>query len=639
MDMRFRLSTLLFLAVAAAAAMPACSCGGDDEASSGTNGSGPGSGGGGGNGPAASVRVDPAAATLTVELGGAPATQAYKAFATVNGAEVEVTADCDWMVDPGFGSISGGTLTAAARGGTTQVVASCSGATGASDLTIDLAGTILVGAAPADAPDLFDAAPAGSDPARTPVTVYPIDGAIAPRNLPPIDVQWQAAANDLFHVALSAPNLAIDLYTTDLSAMLQDAEWDPIVSTAAGEDLQIEVEGLLLTDPSAKFASAPVTFRISNDNLDKTALYYWASSKSSLMTQTFGATTAPAELKGECTSCHSVSRSGSRIGYSRCVGDCNTIRVGFMRFDKGTNTWLDTVNANHNNPPPGPEPIVGSYTTFAPVGNPFPDDSQSVALVGMSSGTLQLYNPDTGFVVPSNLADVANDDTEGMPTRSALMPDWSPDGKQVVFASTPDPGQWIDLSDGAIAVMNYTYDGTNHAFEAPKFIVTPPLTWPSGTYTNLFFPSFSPDGQYIVFNAARAAWRNNANAAEPGQRLALTDKAGSQVVELTKMNGEGDLDITWPHWAPTTEGEYLWVVFSSQRNYGHKVTADNSNLACKQNGVLQCKQLWIGAVDRQKLAAGLVEDPSAPPVWMPGQDLDADNISPYWTVPTSEIPE
>lgn len=630
--MRFRLSSLLFLAVAAAAAMPACSCGGDDEAT-GSSGTTSGSGGSGGDAQAGTVRVEPAQVALTVELG-ATATQAYKAFATVNGEEREVTTECSWTIDPAFGAIAAGTLTAAAHGGTAQVVATCSGATGSSELTVDLVGTVLAGAAPADAPDLFDAAPAGSDPARTPALVYPIDGAIAPRNLPPIDVQWLAAANDLFHVVLSAPNLEIEVYTTDISAMLVDAHWDAIVGTAAGKDLLIELEGLLLTDPSAKFQGAPVSFRISNDNLDKTALYYWASSQGNLMTQTFGATTAPTPVKGECTSCHSVSRSGSRIGYSRCVGDCNTIRIGFMRFDKATNTWVDTLNASDP-----ANTVVGSYTTFAPVGNPFPDDSQAVALVGMSGGNLALYNPDTGAPVPSNVGDVAIHDATGLPTRAALMPDWSPDGSQIVFTSTPHPGQWIDLSEGAIAVMTYAYDGASHTFGEPQFIVNGPLTLPSGTYSNLFFPSFSPDGQYIVFNAARDTWRNSANAKAPGQRLALTDKAGAGVVELAKMNGEGDLDITWPHWAPMTEGEYLWVVFSSERDYGHKVTAANSNPACIANGVTQCKQLWIGAIDRQKLAAGVVDDPSAPPVWMPGQDMGADNISPYWTVPTSEIPE
>jgi len=102
------------------------------------------------------------------------------------------------------------------------------------------------------------------------------------------------------------------------------------------------------------------------------------------------------------------------------------------------------------------------------------------------------------------------------------------------------------------------------------------------------------------------------------------------------------LDITWPHWAPSPSVDYLWIVFASERNYGHRVTPANSAAACIGNGVKQCKQIWIGAVDRSKLpsdGSAPAVDPSAPPVWMPGQDLDADNISPYWTLPSSNIPQ
>ncbi len=70
------------------------------------------------------------------------------------------------------------------------------------------------------------------------------------------------------------------------------------------------------------------------------------------------------------------------------------------------------------------------------------------------------------------------------------------------------------------------------------------------------------------------------------------------------MNGEGDLDVTWPHWAPGATSDYLWVVFSSERPYGYKVTPENSNPACVANGVKQCKQLWIGAISKDKLKQG-----------------------------------
>jgi len=165
-------------------------------------------------------------------------------------------------------------------------------------------------------------------------------------------------------------------------------------------------------------------------------------------------------------------------------------------------------------------------------------------------------------------------------------------------------------------------------------LVQQPITFNSQSYTNLYFPSFSPDGQLIVFNAARATWRNFTDAKTAGQRLMIVKPSGGAPIDLTSMNGgTGDHDITWPHWAPGQTSDYYWIVFSSERDYGHEVTAATAaGTTCVQNGVKQCKQIWIGAISKAALAAGQL-DPSAPPVWLPGQDTRNDNISPYWTVP------
>jgi hypothetical protein len=83
------------------------------------------------------------------------------------------------------------------------------------------------------------------------------------------------------------------------------------------------------------------------------------------MTQTFGQTNPPTIVKNDCTSCHSVSRSGSRIGYSRCVANnCGELFAGFMRYDRANKIWIDTLDANK-------KVVRGSYTTFAPVGYPY----------------------------------------------------------------------------------------------------------------------------------------------------------------------------------------------------------------------------------------------------------------------------
>ncbi|HEY1955903.1 MAG TPA: hypothetical protein VGH28_09820 [Polyangiaceae bacterium] len=608
-----------------------CACGGDD--STGFDG---GKDGQSDSSVAyANVVVDPPDVSLDVPITGG-VTQDYKAYADVGGqTHVDVTAQCTFTVgDPTLGGFTAAKFASAARGGDTVVTATCGGGKGTGNLHLLLKGWILGNGAPNGSPTIFTSATAASDPQRTPALEYPLDGAVAPLNIPSIDTQWTTAQNDLFHLSWTSKHIAIDLYTTDADAQFADDVWANVAASASGDAVTVAVEGLAQAAPSNKYASAPVTVHMSHDVIDNTAIYWWASSQGSLITQTFGQTGAPTQVKNDCTSCHSVSRSGSRIGYSRCVGgDCNQLYAGFMKYDTTNKVWNDTVNANG-------ETIHGSFTTFSPVGYPFADDKQSVALVSMINGSLSLYDPDTGAPVASNV-DAVSTHGPGAP-RSGLMADWSPDGKTIVYASTPTPGQWIDLSGGSIATMTYTYTNGTHTFGEPTFIVPGPLTLPSGTYNNLFFPSFTPDGSYIVFNAARATWRDSSpgQAAAPGQRLVMTNPSGSWTVDLANLNGAGDLDTTWPHWAPTNSSDYYWVVYSTERPYGHKLTKANTAAACVQNGVLECKQIWVAAISKSALTGNNPPaDPSSPPVWMPGQDLGADNISPYWTKPTSAIPQ
>jgi hypothetical protein len=582
----------------------------------------------------ANVSVDPPMASLTVPIAGS-AMQVYKAYADVGGmTHVDVTTQCTFSVaDASLGTFNAATFASTSQGGDTVVTATCGNASGTGTLHLVLTGWILGMGAPTNSPSIFMSATAGSDPTKTPSIEYPLDKAVAPLNIPAVDSQWTTAQNDLFHLSWTSPHIAIDLYTLDADAQFADDIWTAVAASAAGDAITVTVEGLLQASPTTKYASTPVTLNMSHDKIDNTAIYWWASSQGSLMSQTFGQTGAPTLIKNDCTSCHSVSRSGSRIGYSRCVnGNCGTLYGGYMKYDTVNNVWADTLNADG-------ETQESSYSTFAPVGNPFPDDKQSVSLAALASCNLTLIDPDTGARVTSNV-DTVSTHMNGNPGRCATMPDWAPDGKTVAFASTPNAGQWIDVSNSAIAVMTYSYAGSTHTFGEPTIIVPGPITLPSGTYNNFFFPSFSPDGAYIVFDAARAAWRNFTVAGSPGQRLMLTNPTGSWTVELAGLNGAGDLDTTWPHWAPTTSSDYYWVVFSTERDYGHLKTQANTDPSCVANGVQQCKQIWISAISKATLgAASPPSDPSSPPVWMPGQDITADNISPYWTVPTSSIPQ
>ena len=73
-------------------------------------------------------------------------------------------------------------------------------------------------------------------------------------------------------------------------------------------------------------------------------------------------------------------------------------------------------------------------------------------------------------------------------------------------------------------MMSYAYTGGQHTFgDADRARAAADHAVNGQSYTNLFFPSFSPDGQLIVFNAARSSWRNFTDAKTAGQRLMLAD--------------------------------------------------------------------------------------------------------------------
>lgn len=574
--------------------------------------------------------IEPADVTLKTSLKGGTI-QVYKAIATINGAQVDISGSCGFVLaDAKVGAFVAATFTTASRGGTTKVTANCDGKAASTNVNVVLEDNVVIGGAPGNSAALFGGSQVAVDPSHAPALEYPLDGSAAPLNIPSMNAQWTLAKNDLFHLSWVSPHVHLDVYTISADAQLADPTWAAVAESASGDDMKVTVEGMEQANPQSRYTGTPVTVTMSKDKINDSAIYWWASSKGSILTQTFGQTTPPPqEVKADCTSCHSVSRAGSRIGYSRCVGgDCAQIFVGFMKYDKQNKIWTDTVNANA-------KAINGSYTTFAPVGNPYADDSKAIALVTKSDATLTLVDPDTGTAVPSN-AEVMSTHDNGQATRHGTMPDWAPNGANVVFASVPGSNMWVDVSQSAIATMSYAFANNAHTFGEPKYLVRQPITLPTGTYNNFFFPSYSQDGALIVFNAARASWREFGNARTAGQRLMLTEPNGAWNVDLAKLNGPADYDITWPHWAPASGTDFYWIVFASERDYGHKITGANTAPGCKANGVTQCKQIWIGAISKLKVDGK--QDPSFAPVWMPGQDIDANNISPYWTVPTSSIP-
>jgi hypothetical protein len=186
---------------------------------------------------------------------------------------------------------------------------------------------------------------------------------------------------------------------------------------------------------------------------------------------------------------------------------------------------------------------------------------------------------------------------------------------------------------------------------------------------NNYYPSYSPDGTFVVFDRAahdtsvsaidgcvmspNAACPND-SFSNPAARMMLTaSTAGGSVIDLEAANGSPaaspvPLSNSWPRWSPFLQhykgNLLLWVAFSSTRDYGVRVRnhktgmyqcypADSYELPGAQHhqafaAACQQPQLWMAAIN---LSASAGTDPSRVAFWLPFQDITTHNHTPQWT--------
>jgi hypothetical protein len=206
------------------------------------------------------------------------------------------------------------------------------------------------------------------------------------------------------------------------------------------------------------------------------------------------------------------------------------------------------------------------------------------------------------------------------------FPTWSKEGKYVVYASAADVGQGFSGSQATSLYRVQFAGGQGGQAQAIKGADEPGIFH--------YYPSLSQDGQWIVYNRADPAGPSCAAAGGGGPssgggattydncnaELWAIPIGGGKAVRLDNANLSTDpLTNSWPTFGQVV-GKYLWMTFSSRRNYGLLHTGAPAN-----------PQIYVAAVDPQKLAEGL--DGSFGALWLPGQDLGAGCHIARWSSP------
>ncbi|MSP61985.1 MAG: hypothetical protein EXR72_16970 [Myxococcales bacterium] len=453
---------------------------------------------------------------------------------------------------------------------------------GATSLTLKLTTAIITPGTDPLAPGKFGGA---ADPNLAPEWVYPADGVLVPPNLSELEFHFLPKGNTLFELAITGNGATLKIYTkcnpiaAGCGYLPDEPTWALLSQASKNKTLTLTLRG---TSGNAVGAAAGRKLAFGNDDITG-GLYYWAASNGGIYRYDFGlrgqkaeAFYTPPQAGAMCVGCHALSRDGTRIAVGMNIPGPALLRT----LDVGTKKKLFDFGGGI-----GPLATGSNYEALTPDGT---------TMVTTEKGGLTVRDVATGQVMGQNPA-----------VDNANMPDFSADGKQLVFArGTPLCMLGFCNTLGVDKAGLYTVPWNGGAFGAVKSLVPP------GNGNN-YYPAFAPDGKSVVFNRSAVESFDAKDA-----KVMAVSTAGGNPVELAALNNP--VGSSWPKSAPFVhkfDGKNIfWVTFSTRRPYGLRGGTSS--------------QIWMAAVDGDKVANG--QDGSYPPFWLPFQDFATGNHIPQW---------
>ena len=594
-----------------------------------------------------SLSITPKSASLTLVYGSpiAPATQQLTAMGTFeDGSTKDVTRSVLWTIDSPLATIGTGLFSAQAAG-QFQVAAGVSPASATATIIVKLTGEWVDPSAQGAKAGL-DQMPGGSPP----TIAYPIDGALFPAKLAPLE--FQMVPNGSNGNAQTAGRVAIVGDLIDVRAYLPCAPIaQPSIPGACALTLPPEFESQLagaseaehlservrlsMADGSALVESAPIDVRWSSDTLQG-GLYFWSAQpvgqggKNELMRYDLDQPLASPEVyytdddtkklepqtqsSPPCFGCHSISLDGTKIGLT--FG--GSVPSLFALLDVATKKPLTAGTEKSlrisDGDAPGFQASKGyaTQTVFSREGNVIIQAFRGQLVQRAADATLA----DQGAPLFMSTLDPLGE--------KATQPFWSASGDLFAFASwVPLPGDQLtgDIVTGA---QLWTVPvGADGSFAAPTVLV------PRVAGRTEYNPAISDDSQWIAFNESRcdgpptpqsSNWGLGAcdSYDDPSARVKLVSAKGGSPVDLARANGAQSWTSSVPRFSPshgTHRGKSLyWIAFSSRRPYGAKLPGWDGGASAVTE-----PQLWFAAV-AVDAAGALAGDPSFAPVWMPQQN-------------------
>ena len=551
------------------------------------------------------LRVEPASITIETD-GEAPGVVEFVAFATTETGEEVETDMVSWSVSnlsAGEVDISGHFESSILNGGVTSVTATHVGIEATALVTIVYRQDLVLGDLSTGIIDAFDGAT--PTPGDYPAIAYPHDGVTVPRNLNGLAFGWAPSPDaTVSRLRLQSGITDMRVYTSDIEWLTTADVWATIAASNTKGEVEISIasgrwDGTALSD----VASGP-GMQMTVNRLDaRGSVLYWEPDPTagggmgagSIMRIPFGSLEAEpfwtaedlgtsADDGSNCMGCHSLSEVNDQM----------------IITHNGVNGQFSIVDISDPDNPQM-EALKPGRATFHSAS---PD---GLFIVGVNEGQASLYSLIDGGRIEAI-------ETDGL----VSQPDWSPDGESVLFARyTSEFGTDNDLEFETGEIIQMSWDGGN--FGTPEVLV------PREDDRNNYYPAYSPDGDYIVFNRSEPrTWvppsghtkeNSTSSYAHPAAELWLMTRAGTHLTRLDAANGAGDIQNSYPKWGPLPDDDVLWLAFSSKRSYAIDPSGGKP-------------QVWVTAIDPAKIIDG--DDPSSTAFWLPAQNTHTDNHASIW---------
>ena len=433
-----------------------------------------------------------------------------------------------------------------------------------------------------------------TDPNAGVVWLYPYDKTVFPKGIYPPELMWDgASAGDEYYIRYRTPYVDVGIFTKvdpPSRFLLDEATWHTVTESGKVEDVHLTIARLVPGQAKATLA-VDNTWKIAPGAL-RGFVYYWSNSLGRVLRIDPGKGTAPedfllaAGISQPCSTCHTVSADGLTLVIG---GDVPT-----STFNLLTNTpslQLGNIGKAVRN---------WAMPAVSPDGKVLIENNAQ--LPGPPGGSDGMWNPQTGeHLIGTGLDGVFLD-----------MPAFAPSGTSIAAVDHNTHG-----------LIKYAFDPATNMATAPTNLIDP---GGDPSLNAICFPSVAPaaDGTWVTYH--RGVFPSSLDTRNgPGDLyLASMDTPGTEI-RLRAANGDdypypvGDRDRHYnyePTFAPQEAGGYHWVVFTSRRTYGNRLTGSKEAV----------KQLWIAAIDLNPKAG---EDPSHPAFWIPGQDANL-NMRGFW---------